>query len=84
MSSQWCCARLRPWLGVVSISLTQVRLAGHNKWSNIRHIKAARDGLMSKKNNLYSHKIGLGMRFYISIFIIFPFHSLLLSILKYE
>ena len=59
---------LRPGLGLQTVSLGQVRLAGHNKWSNIRHIKAARDSLLAKKNNLYSHKIGLGMRFYISTF----------------
>ena len=59
---------VRPWLGVAPLTFTQVRLAGHNKWSNIRHIKAARDSLLAKKNNLYSHKIGLGMRSYISTF----------------
>ena len=68
MSSLRCCVIARPWLGVVPLTFTQVRLAGHNKWSNIRHIKAARDGLLAKKNQLYSHKIGLGMRFYISTF----------------
>ena len=67
MSSLRCCVRLRPLLGVPPLTLTQVRLAGHNKWSNIRHIKAARDGLLSKKNNLYSHKISLGMRSDITI-----------------
>ena len=66
MSSLRCGVIVRPWLGVTSLSLTQVRLAGHNKWSNIRHIKAARDGLLAKKNNLYSNKISLGMRSYIS------------------
>ena len=52
---------LRPGLGLQTVSLGQVRLAGHNKWSNIRHIKAARDGLMAKKFALYSQKIGLGI-----------------------
>ena len=27
---------------------TQIRWAGHNKWSNIRHIKAEKDGLAAK------------------------------------
>ena len=51
----------RPRMGLQTVSLGQVRLAGHNKWSNIRHIKAARDGMMAKKFALYSHKIGLGI-----------------------
>ena len=27
---------------------SQIRWAGHNKWSNIRHIKAEKDGLAAK------------------------------------
>ena len=30
------------------IMATQLRWAGHNKWSNIRHIKAEKDGLAAK------------------------------------
>ena len=68
MSSLRWCVGVRPWLAVRPLTFSQVRQAGHNKWSNIRHIKAARDGLMAKKNHLYSCKIALGMKFYISTF----------------
>jgi len=40
----------------------QVRHAGHNKWSNIRHIKGARDQLVAKKISLYSSKINIAIK----------------------
>ena len=70
---------MRPGLGSLTVSLCQARLAGHNKWSNIRHIKAARDNLMAKKFQLYSHKIGLGM-LYISSHLSVWFSNISLSI----
>ena len=44
-----------------SVLTSQVRQAGHNKWSNIRHIKAEKDGEMAKRNKLYSNKINFGI-----------------------
>eukprot|EP00090_Calanus_glacialis_P001514 TRINITY_DN11087_c0_g1_i3.p1 TRINITY_DN11087_c0_g1~~TRINITY_DN11087_c0_g1_i3.p1 ORF type:complete len:279 (-),score=93.11 TRINITY_DN11087_c0_g1_i3:99-896(-) len=40
----------------------QVRHAGHNKWSNIRHIKGARDQLDAKKIILYTAKISIAIK----------------------
>merc|ERR1719184_124095 len=40
----------------------QVRHAGHNKWSNIRHIKGAKDLENSKKYRLYTHKINQAIK----------------------
>lgn len=39
------------------VLVTQVRYAGHNKWSNIRHTKGARDQKLAKLFTLYGHKI---------------------------
>ena len=36
------------WLSVPRVSCMAVRGAGHNKWSNIKHIKAERDGQLAK------------------------------------
>jgi len=45
-----------------NVIFMQIRWAGHNKWSNIRHIKAEKDGIMAKKNNLYANKIALVLK----------------------
>jgi len=44
------------------VQQVQVRHAGHNKWSNIRHIKGARDQLVSKKITLYTAKINIAIK----------------------
>jgi transcriptional/translational regulatory protein YebC/TACO1 len=33
----------------------QVRYAGHNKWSNIKHIKGARDQQLAKAGSRIGH-----------------------------
>ena len=45
------------WLSVPRVSCTAVRGAGHNKWSNIKHIKAERDGQLAKVSRLLDHTI---------------------------
>ena len=39
------------------VSCTAVRGAGHNKWSNIKHIKAERDGQLAKVSRLMDNNI---------------------------
>jgi len=45
-----------------NVIFMQIRWAGHNKWSNIRHIKAEKDAIQAKKNSLYSNKIALVLK----------------------
>eukprot|EP00088_Acartia_fossae_P029233 TRINITY_DN30066_c0_g1_i8.p1 TRINITY_DN30066_c0_g1~~TRINITY_DN30066_c0_g1_i8.p1 ORF type:complete len:258 (+),score=43.69 TRINITY_DN30066_c0_g1_i8:43-816(+) len=40
-----------------NVLIRQVRHAGHNKWSNIKHIKAAKDLQNSKLASQFSHRI---------------------------
>jgi len=40
----------------------QMRHKGHNKWSNIRHIKGARDALLAKKYTLFTMRINTAVR----------------------
>ncbi|XP_023346025.1 uncharacterized protein LOC111715020 [Eurytemora carolleeae] len=40
----------------------QLRHAGHNKWSNIKHIKAAKDGIKSKRNAAFAAKINIAIK----------------------
>jgi len=54
--------RLLPRLTLPVLNTQQVRYAGHNKWSNIRHIKGARDAEIQKRNQLYAYKIQLAIK----------------------
>jgi len=42
--------------------VTQVRFKGHNKWSNIKHIKLANDARISKLCSKYTYCIGVAIR----------------------
>jgi len=54
--------RLIPRLTFPVLTTQQVRHAGHNKWSNIKHIKGARDAELQKRNALYTFKINLAIK----------------------
>jgi len=41
---------------------SQIRFAGHNKWSNIKHIKAAKDQLNSKRNTMFTSRITIAIK----------------------
>ena len=43
-------------------SLCPVNYKGHNKWSNIKHIKGARDAEIAKKNYLFRNRILLAIK----------------------
>ena len=43
-------------------SLCSVNYKGHNKWSNIKHIKGARDAEIAKKNYLFRNRILLAIK----------------------
>jgi len=45
-----------------NIFKTQVRFAGHSKWSNIRHIKGAKDAQRSKLTVLYCHRMQVAIQ----------------------
>jgi len=42
--------------------LSTASLKGHNKWSNIKHIKGARDAEIAKKNQLFRNRIVLAVK----------------------
>lgn len=42
--------------------MTPIRWKGHNKWSNIKHIKAAKDAINAKKASIYVAQIGCVIR----------------------
>jgi len=44
------------------VLFNQVRYAGHNKWSNIKHTKGARDLKLAKLFGLYGHKIRVAIK----------------------
>jgi len=44
------------------VLFNQVRYAGHNKWSNIKHTKGARDLRLAKLFGLYGHKIRVAIK----------------------
>lgn len=45
-----------------NFKLSTASLKGHNKWSNIKHIKGARDAEMAKKNQLFRNRIVLAVK----------------------
>ena len=62
---------IRTWPGLsralaapFTVLATPIRWAGHNKWSNIRHIKAEKDGLMAKVSRIQKKDSFNGFYFY--------------------
>ena len=45
-----------------ALQTVQIRLKGHSKWQNIRHIKAANDLRIGRLCNKYTHLIGTAIR----------------------
>ena len=45
-----------------NLSLSTTCWKGHNKWSNIKHIKGARDAEIAKKNLLFRNRIVLAIK----------------------
>ena len=45
-----------------NFSLSTACWKGHNKWSNIKHIKGARDAEIAKKNLLFRNRIVLAIK----------------------
>jgi len=41
---------------------SQIRFAGHNKWSNIKNIKAAKDKINAKRNHMFSSRITVAIK----------------------
>ena len=45
-----------------NFSISTVCSKGHNKWSNIKHIKGARDAEIAKKNQLFRNRIVIAVK----------------------